>query len=226
MGKAKRIGTFVLLLAGAVLLSGCFPSLSLPAPSPSNDAPTASDNGTLPRNAPITSGDESYSVDADGVTHFGFGAYKEPAGWQIYPQQTEKEGLGLDEKRYYLKEGQIVDPASPPTNISVEVGANRYSPEEHILFRQGILGSLAIQTQDGAESITGDGTYSAKGYYLYIFTITFSDNVTTQYYVVGDKKYFLVVATDWHDPEVGDVREAAESIVDSFVWDDLAPSHQ
>ncbi len=204
MLRLKTTVAFTLTLILAAALAGC--QFALPS-----------------RNSPVSApGKEDYQVDEDGSTHFGFGAYKEPDGWQLYPRQTEAEGLGLDEKRYYLKEGQA-DAADPPTNISVEVASNRYSPEEHIRFRDGIKNSLMAQTQGKAKGISGSGTYSAKGYNLYIFTIEYYDSVTTQFYVVGDKKYFLVIATEWNNSDVKGAGDAAKGIADSFVWDDLPP---
>jgi hypothetical protein len=220
MRKAKLSLLLLLLTGTMVALQAC---LLTPSVLPGNEAGVEPERSPLARNEPISADDQAdeYSVDENGLTRFGFGEYTEPKGWAIFAEQSEHEGYGLDEKRYYLQEGSGAR-AGAPTNISVEIGSNRYAPEENAAFRQGIVASLSAQADDSLQGLTGDGTYSANGYYLYIFTLEYDDNITTQYYVVGDRKYFLVIATDWKDPAVTDVNVAARSIVDSFVWDDLA----
>lgn len=65
--------------------------------------------------------------------------------------------------------------------------------------------------------LNGDGTYTEQGYILYIFTIDEQEAVTKQYYVVNDYEYCLVHVTNFSKSE--SVYEAAQSIVDSLVWD-------
>jgi hypothetical protein len=189
-----------------------------------------SGENALERNKPLKSGDDasSYAVEEDGFTDFGFGKYKEPSAWRLEPKYTEMEGLTLGEKRYYVMDG--VTPAQRwDSNISVEVGSNRYTPEEHMQFRDGILSSLGAQLQGAQATVGGGGSFSENGYVLYEFTIDMEDegaSDTTQSYIVGDKKYFLIIGTDFHDPNVpaDAIAEAIDEIANSFVWYDIAPS--
>ena len=153
-------------------------------------------------------------VDADGnirETRF-FGTYTIPAGW------TEAPEFSTDEKWFYVKDG--TDLSSPTSNISVECGTNRYSADQHEAFRQAIVSQLAQQTSAaGSTSMTGTGTSTDAGDVLYVFTIENSDGTTTiQYYIVGDKQYVMVHATDFYDEAIPDLQETARSIAYSFEW--------
>ena len=150
-------------------------------------------------------------TDADGntlETRF-FGTYTVPAGW------TEAEELSTEEKWFYLKDG--TDPSSPTSNISVECGTNRYSAGQHEAFREAIVSQLAQQS--GITALNGTGTYTDAGDILYIFTIENNDGTTTvQYYIVGEKEYVLVHATDFHDKNVRDLEDTANKIAYGFEW--------
>ena len=41
---------------------------------------------------------------------------------------------------------------------------------------------------------------------------------TIQYYIVGDYRFVMVHATDYHDEAIPDLEEAALAIVNSFEW--------
>lgn len=155
---------------------------------------------------------EASSVtDAQGntlETRF-FGTYTVPAGW------SEAEGLSTGEKWFYLRDG--TDPSSPTSNISVEYGTNRYPAGQHEAFREAIVSQLAQQS--GITALNGTGTYTGSGDILYIFTIENNDGTTTiQYYIVGEKKYVLVHATDFHDKSVPDLEDTANRIAYGFEW--------
>jgi len=140
-----------------------------------------------------------------------YGTFDLLDGWVMTEEHSE-EG-----KPFYVKEG--VDYSSPTSNISVEHGTNRYAREQHEKFREAILKQLIMQAGDEG-TLTGSGTHTEAGDVLYLFTLeSESDGITTlQYYIVGDKEYILVHATDFHNPEVPDVTEAAAQIADSFEW--------
>jgi hypothetical protein len=138
-----------------------------------------------------------------------FGSYILPDGW------IEAEQYSHDEKYFYIRETSMGD--SVPTNISVEMGVNRYSINEHLIFRRAILDQLIMQAQN-AESVNGSGTYTEKDYPLYIFTINDEDATTVQYYIVGEKKYILVHLTVYDDEETEIGETAALHIVNSFIW--------
>ena len=142
------------------------------------------------------------------------GSYTVPDGW------VEAEKYSLADKIFYVEEGHEDD--GQPDNISIEVGTNRYSEEDHESFREAILRQLYAQISGLDASLTGSGTYTEQDYVLYIFTISEEDVVTTQYYIVGDKRHCLIHLTNFTGSESAD--EAARSMADSFVWDqDLSP---
>lgn len=137
------------------------------------------------------------------------GSYTVPDGW------VKAEKYSSAEKVFYVEEGHEEDEL--PDNISIEVGTNRYSEEDHESFRDAILRQLYAQASGLDASLTGSGTFTEQDYFLYIFTISEEDVVTTQYYIVGDKRYCLVHLTNYTGSESTD--EAARSMADSFVWD-------
>ncbi len=104
-----------------------------------------------------------------------------------------------------------------PDNISVELGTNYYSKENHLKFKSAIQSQLYRQVGSDAK-IVGTGMDTSKGNVVYKFFITkASDNTeVTQYYIVGDYKFVLVHETNFsRNP---DLNIAAYNIVDTFEW--------
>ena len=120
-----------------------------------------------------------------------------------------------DSQIFYIEEGHEND--EKPDNISIHVGKNKYSLEEHEQFRDAIVQQILMQL-DGIEAqLNGDGTYTEQGELLYIFTIDEGDIVTTQYYIVKDYGFCLIQLTNFSGSET--TEQAARDMVDSFVWD-------
>lgn len=181
----------LLLLAGS--LAGC---AGTPKESKSSDQ-TASDNSQSEQSTPL-----------ENETDFP-GSYTVPEGW------VKMEKYSTEDKIFYVEEGHEDDEL--PDNISIEVGTNRYSADEHEKFRDAIVQQLTMQLQDVDAELTGDGTYTEQDYIVYIFTISEADVVTKQYYIVGDQRYCLLQLTNFTGSET--VNEAAQSMADSFVWE-------
>ena len=109
------------------------------------------------------------------------------------------------------------DKNSIPNNISVEMGINKYSKDEHMSFKTAIQNQLAYQTKGTGSTITGSGSTSKNGYVVYTFRVNMSSQITVQHYIVGDYKYVLVHETIW-DGNSSDTDNAAKEIVNSFKW--------
>jgi hypothetical protein len=139
-----------------------------------------------------------------------FGSFSIPDNW------VEITRYSRNGKYFYSHKSEEV--GSRMTNISIEIGTNRYALEEHIEFRYAILRQLLMQA--GGSEVDGSGTYTKNDDLLYIFTIkNKEENVTTiQYYIIGDKKHILVHVTDFHTSNITNVKEVAQFIVDSFLW--------
>ena len=136
------------------------------------------------------------------------GSYTVPDGWVKVEQYSSAD------KFFYVEDGHEND--KTPDNISIEVGTNRYSEEEHEDFRNAIVRQLTMQLQGVSADVTGDGTHTDQDYIVYIFTISEEDVVTKQYYIVGDQRYCLIHLTNFTGSE--SAVEAAQAMVDSFVW--------
>lgn len=132
-----------------------------------------------------------------------------PDGW------VKADSHSTSSKFFYVEEGHEND--SAPDNISIEVGKNRYSAEEHEMFRDAIVRQLTMQMQGMDATLTANGSFTDHGYVVYAFTITEPDMVTTQFYIVGDQQYCLVHLTNFTGSD--EANEAAQFIVDSFVWE-------
>ena len=104
-----------------------------------------------------------------------------------------------------------------PDNISIEVGTNRYSVEDHMNFRDAIVHQLTMQAGSAGAELTGEGTFTAQEDVLYMFTISEEAVVTKQFYIVGDQRYCLVHLTNFTGSESAE--EAARAIADSFTWE-------
>lgn len=120
-----------------------------------------------------------------------------------------------ENKIFYAGEGHEDDEL--PDNISIEVGTNRYSVDEHEKFRDAIVRQFTIQLRGIDAELTGDGTYTEQDYIVYIFTISEKDVVIKQYYIVGDQRYCMIHLTNFTGSE--SANEAARAMADSFVWD-------
>lgn len=181
------------MLGVAILLSGCGgQSADLQDPGNSVESSTTDQKGNIEPEESVFPG-----------------RYTVPDGW------GELDKYSTEEKVFYVEEGHEED--EYPDNISINFGTNRYSAEEHESFRDAIVQQLLAQLEGVDAQLNGDGTYTEQGYILYIFTIDEQEAVTKQYYVVNDYEYCLVHVTNFSKSE--SVYEAAQSIVDSLVWD-------
>lgn len=134
--------------------------------------------------------------------------YTVPDGWMKADQYSTSE------KTFYIQEGH--ENEKYPDNISINLGTNRYSEEEHTKFREAIVRQLLGQWKGVEAQLNGDGTYTKQGYVLYTFTIEEDDVTTKQYYIVKDYGFCLIHVTNFSQSE--HVYEAAQTMVDSFVW--------
>lgn len=139
------------------------------------------------------------------------GEYAIPDGW------VKAEKYSTADQIFYVEEGHEED--AQPDNISINIGTNRYSAEEHEDFKNAILQQIMMQIgkQPGV-NLYGDGTYTEQGYITYIFTIEEEQEgiVTKQYYIVDDYRFCLIHLTNFTGSE--SVDEAAKAMADSFVW--------
>lgn len=157
---------------------------------------------------------EGKDNDDDFVTYTkDFGSYTVAKTW---PENSEHSS---NSKFFYAKEGTEDD--SRPNNISINVGTNKYSSEEHMKFKDAILRQLSMQIGNSkGTTLNANGSNTENGYVVYTFIINNeSDNsITTQYYIVGDYKFALVHETTFGDPDECD--KVAKDIVDSFKWEE------
>ena len=143
------------------------------------------------------------------------GTYTVPDGW------IEVEECSADGMKFYVEEGHEDD--ANPDNIAIRVGDCPYSLDDHVSFREAIMRQIARQVQmsgsDDAQ-LTGSGSNTAQDYILYTFTIDDGGIITQQYYILKDYGFCLVQVTSFSGTENENVFEAAQSIVDSFVWNE------
>ena len=140
-----------------------------------------------------------------------FGTYSISEGWE------ESESHSTSDKFFYFPKGNSNKAYSD--NVSVCSGENGYAEDDVMGFKDAIIRQLTTQFAEYPDAtMTGNGTFTKNGYALLTFTITGLDNDTTVtfYYIVGDHKYCEVYLTYKDDPEAAE--QAAQMIVDSFVW--------
>lgn len=140
------------------------------------------------------------------------------ADYTVPEEYVVAEEKSSPEKVFYINKDDDTnrdDDDSIPDNISIEVGTNSYAKDDHESFRQAIVRQLAMQAE-GSAQIQGSGSTSDQGEILYTFVLEGDDCITTQYYLVGDKRYCLVHETNFTGN--ADVDDAAESIANSFRW--------
>ncbi len=193
--KRAAFALSLLLLLGS--LAGCGKT---PGKNTSSETDTPS--------APSSSQPNQSAPPKESETAFP-GTYTVPQGW------VKMGKYSTENKIFYVQEGHEDDEL--PDNISIEVGTNRYSADEHEKFRDAIVRQLAMQLQGLDAKLTGDGTHTKQDYVVYIFTISEAEMVTKQYYIVGDQRYCLLHLTNFTNSE--SANEAAQAMADSFVWD-------
>lgn len=80
---------------------------------------------------------------------------------------------------------------------------------------------LTMQLNGSDAQMTGSGSNTAQDYVLYRFTIEDADGtITEQYYILKDYGFCLVQATSFIGSDNESIFEAAQTIVDSFVWNE------
>lgn len=140
-------------------------------------------------------------------------SYEIPDGWN---KAEEHSSSGMT---FYIEEGHENDEL--PDNISVGAGSSPYSLEDHASFRDALMQQIAMQASGNDAELSGSGSNTAQGYILYTFTIEDTDGtITQQYYILKDYGVCLVQVTSFSGSENEAVFEAAQSIVDSFVWNE------
>ena len=93
-----------------------------------------------------------------------------------------------------------------------------YSEEEYEQFEKAILQQLSSKIgQLHNATLKGTAGTTDQGYTLLTFAITESNGtVTTQYYIIGEKKYCLIQETNHDKSEECD--DATMEAVNSFTW--------
>lgn len=202
---------FAALFAFILLLTGCAgrPGWMLDSASSSFAADSSAPGGESALSSEsLSSGESDPAAEGDlpGCS------YTLPEGW------VNAEEYSTSEKIFYIQKGHEND--QTPDNISINLGTNRYSAQDHTVFRDAIVQQLLMQLKGSSAELKGDGSHTSQGYVIYTFTIEESDVITRQYYIVDDYHYCLVHLTNFTGSEEAD--QAAESIADSFVWTDKA----
>lgn len=192
----KKIFAVLLVMLG--MLSGCV-----------SDPVTDQNN---PQSAPRSESDEKQEEEKKNEESMIPGDYIVPEGW------VKSEEYSNTRQIFYVEEGK--EDSTQPDNISINVGENKYSAEEHTKFKDAILRQIMMQIQGQDVELDGTGTHTEQDYVVYIFTIKekASGIVTKQYYIVDDYRFCLIQLTNFTGSETVDT--AAQQMVDSFVWND------
>lgn len=162
------------------------------------------------RHKKVTENDAVVTENGDTKYQKEFGSYVVKSGW------VESKTHSQNEKYFYVKDGQDND--SRPNNISINAGTNKYKKEEHEKFREAIYAQLANQVAGNDSEIMASGSTTENGEILYTFIINTSSVKSTQYYIVGEKKYVMIYETVWNDEEKEETDEVALKMVNSFEW--------
>lgn len=186
--------TWVVMLGMLLLLTGCGNGENTDLKESDN---AASEN-------PVTDQAEEDSFP---------GTYTVPDGW------VKADAHSTNGMTFYVEDGHEDDEL--PDNLSVNVGDCPYSLEDHTSFRDAIMRQLTMQLNGSDAQMTGSGSNTAQDYVLYRFTIEDADGtITEQYYILKDYGFCLVQATSFTGSDNESIFEAAQTIVDSFVWNE------
>ncbi len=156
--------------------------------------------------------EDDIRITKEGDTEYKkeFGTYIVKYGW------VESKSHSGNGKYFYVKDGE--DDEKKPNNISINAGTNRYKKDNHEDFKNAIYEQLAKQVSQKDSEIKASGSTTEKGELLYTFVIESAGQITKQYYIVGEKKYVLIIETIWNKDDEEDVDEIALKMVNSFEW--------
>lgn len=160
-------------------------------------------------------GNSNITISSDETLYTkDFGSYIVANNW------IKSQSHSTANKFFYIKD-QKAENEEKPNNISINMGTNKYSSEEHEKFKTAILKQLSMQISNSNDlKINANGSYTEdNNYVVYEFDIyEEKENVTTkQFYIVGDYKYILVHETIY-DQTDKDIDNVAKKMVDSFKW--------
>lgn len=200
MGKGKKCFILVWMLGISLLLAAC----------QGGNGGGRAQGGSKAQSGSAAEGSRENQGNDTAEEDFP-GEYTIPEGW------VKAEKYSSAEQIFYVEEGHEED--GQPDNISISIGTNRYSADEHEEFREAILRQIMMQIgkRPGVQ-LYGDGTHTEQGYVVYIFTIDEEQEgiVTKQYYVVDDYRFCLIHLTNFTGSE--SANGAAKEMADSFVW--------
>lgn len=144
----------------------------------------------------------------ENVIETSYGSFTIPNTW------VKRNDHSTSSKYFFANKN---DKNDIPNNISVEMGTNKYSKDDHISFRNAITSQLTYQVKPYGYAIKGNGSNTKNGYVYYTFIVEGGSPKTIQHYIVGDYKYVLIHESIWDNKEA-DTNNAAKTIIDSFKW--------
>ncbi len=207
----KKIGILAALLV-VLLLTACTDRAAgeetTPTTPPTEAVTTAAPETetTAPPTDPPTEAPTEEPTEAPQEAAY---SYTVPDGWVKAGEQ-----MGMT---FYTEDGHEND--AMPDNIAVSVGENLYALEDHETFKAAVQQIIGMQMgDDSSVKVYADGFTTEQELIGYRFVIEDSDAVTVQYYILKDYGFCLVQLTNFTGASAPD--EAAQSIVDSFVWEE------
>ena len=150
-------------------------------------------------------------VEEKNFTLDGYGSFTISDDYMIREDHSTKD------KPFFVDKKD--EHASRPNNISTNGGTNYYGTDDVLMFKTAIMGQMAQQAKAYSATLTSSGSTTDNGYDVLRFNMEGKDQKSILFYVVGDHKYFLVHATIFDLNDEDSVIEAAEYIVNSFVWE-------
>ncbi len=138
-----------------------------------------------------------------------FGSYEIPSNWY---EDTEFVAGAFS----YIKNGTKI--SEPFNSVTVLTGSNKYTAEEHELFRDAIVEQLtSTLSKDQGATLEAEGVMTDQGYHCYIFEIKYpSGEYQKQAYIVGENRYCQVDEMNLKTGEESD--EVFQGILDSYIW--------
>lgn len=151
------------------------------------------------------------NVEEKNFTIDGYGSFNISDNYMIREDHSTKD------KPFFVDKKD--EHSSRPNNISANGGTNYYGTEEVLKFKTAIMSQMAQQAKAYNAVLTSSGSTNDNGYDVLRFNLEGEDQKSILFYIVGDHKYFLIHATifDLNDEE--SVIEAAEYMVNTFIWE-------
>ncbi len=177
----KKILLIIITVFAITALTACTNNVEIAQEQSTGQASEQTDGKAQERETQQTA--QTQEQSSLGNVEKDFGTYNVFDGW--YEDTDFAQGAFT-----YIPDGTVI--SVPFDSVSVSHGTNRYTVDEHEMFRDAILEQLVPMLPNNVQ-LNANGFFTEKGYNCYEFEILYpADEAQRQAYIVGEKEFVLI----------------------------------